>query len=1238
MPSSPRATRTSIAALSTAGLLAGLLLAGPPTAVAAGTETAAPASGRTGQQPQSHRVTLVTGDVVTVKDAGDGRSTVTVDPAGGANAVVRTQTVGKDLYVWPEAALPYVAAGRLDRDLFNVTELIADGYDDAHSSVLPLIVEYKDEATARKATPAPSTASRGPLLKSIDGAPLTTKKSSARSFWDSITPAKVAPARPVFDDGITKINLDGRVQVDLAESVAQIGAPQAWASGYDGSGTTVAVLDTGIDAEHPDLVGQVAESTSFVPGEDVTDRNGHGTHVASTIAGTGAASGGVEKGVAPGTHLAIGKVLANDGFGQESWIIAGMEWAATHAKVVSMSLGSSEPSDGTSPMDQAVNELTAQTGALFVIAAGNAGYQGAIGAPGAADDALTVGAVDSLDQLAYFSSMGPRAANSAVKPDLSAPGVDISAARSQYVDGSGYYQTMSGTSMATPHVAGAAAILSELHPDWSAQELKDTLASTSKGLNGYTPYQVGAGRLDVPAAMGDVHASTSASFGFLHWPNADADPIERTITYTNTGDSPVTLDLSVDFPDQSGAPAPAGLLTLSATQVSVAAHGTQTISVTADPSLAAAGSLHAGYVVASTEGSPKARTGLGLEKEAERYDLTLRATGRDGQPAQTWVTVHEKSGAYLDAVFVDGQSTVRVPPGSYSAMSFMDVSDGPDSAGIALLGNPGLTMNQDRTVDLDARTATVVSAKVPQRAEASFRMMEYSTSGAEPYDEALIIPPLVDTLYAAPTAKVTDGDFEFVTRWRLRRPSMDVALDGKALDVTQQVGSAWLNGSSTLAATYVGHGTEAEYAGRSVKGKAAVITRDSDVTMYDAARIAKAHQAAFLLVVNDQPGEFLDYMGGPEGEVVDLPVGSISGTEGAAVVARAGHPGAKLALTGSLNSPWAYDLVDPHEGAIPRHLTYSPKQSELAKVDVRFYGDRARHGGEFRWSFRPQNPYALGFLMYADFPAVRTDWVSTQRGTQWVQNTMVLDGTWDLRGDKVSYRPGQHAVESWMNPVVMPRLGPGYWAPERQGDYLVLNLPAFADGGPNHTGAMDTQLTGQTVRLYDGPKLVKESVGWQDLLAEVTPERHRFTATSDATRDASVWGTSTRVHSEYQFWTEHASIDQVPPQLPFVQMNFAVDTDLAGDAKAGTRDTIGLTGSQVDGAVGAGRIVGATLAVSYDAGRTWRPVSLSGGPGSWKATLTYPQQASRYVSLRASVWDSKGNKATQEVIRAYGLR
>ena len=113
----------------------------------------------------------------------------------------------------------------------------------------------------------------------------------------------------------------------LEDSVPQIHAPEAWAAGFDGLGTTVAVLDTGYDPTHPDLQGRVVASANFTTDASVTDGNGHGTHVASTVGGTGAASGGLRKGVAPKADLMVGKVLSDGGYGEDSWVLAGMVWA-----------------------------------------------------------------------------------------------------------------------------------------------------------------------------------------------------------------------------------------------------------------------------------------------------------------------------------------------------------------------------------------------------------------------------------------------------------------------------------------------------------------------------------------------------------------------------------------------------------------------------------------------------------------------------------------------------------------------------------------------------------------------------------------------------------------------------------------------------------------------------------------------------------------------------------------------
>ncbi|WP_093895282.1 S8 family serine peptidase [Streptomyces sp. Ncost-T10-10d] len=393
------------------GAVAALVLGVVPAtaAVSANPVTRVPAASAQQSPGNSgtHTVTLITGDKVTIGTAADGTVVRSFEAANGAGAGFHRAVIDGATYVYPDAVLPYVGAGKLDKQLFNVTRLIADGYDDARASRLPLIVSYTDAATRSRARPKVAGSSVVRRLDVIQGAALAQSRKQAPVFWSALTGGPGAAARtakPAFAGGIAKVWLDSKVKADLADSTAQIGAQQVWAEGNSGKGVTVAVLDSGVDAEHPDLTGQVDTGASFVPHEeDTADYNGHGTHVASTIAGTGGASGGKERGVASGARPAIGKVLDSDGRGQESWIIAGMEWAARdqRARIISMSLGGG--GDATDPMSQAVDTLSHETGALFVVAAGNGGPD-AISSPGAADAALTVGAVDSEDRLADSDS------------------------------------------------------------------------------------------------------------------------------------------------------------------------------------------------------------------------------------------------------------------------------------------------------------------------------------------------------------------------------------------------------------------------------------------------------------------------------------------------------------------------------------------------------------------------------------------------------------------------------------------------------------------------------------------------------------------------------------------------------------------------------------------------------------------------------------------------------------------
>jgi subtilisin family serine protease len=247
-----------------------------------------------------------------------------------------------------------------------------------------------------------------------------------------------------------------------------------------------------------------------------------------------------------------------------------------------------------------VNRLSEETGALFVIAAGNSGPAPySVSAPGAADAALTVGAVHGpgkgVDQLASFSSRGPRVGDNAIKPDLTAPGVDVLAARSQYApEGEGAYQTMSGTSMATSHVAGAAALLAAKHPDWTGQQLKDALVSTTSSTQRFSPFQAGSGRVDVAAAVKATLVASGNAFAQAHYPYTPGQSVRKDVTYTNTGAEPVTVDLSLSR-DQL----PEGLFTLTDTRLTVPAHGAATVGVITHLDAAQDNAAHSGLLTAT---------------------------------------------------------------------------------------------------------------------------------------------------------------------------------------------------------------------------------------------------------------------------------------------------------------------------------------------------------------------------------------------------------------------------------------------------------------------------------------------------------------------------------------------------------------------------------------------------------------------------------------------------------------
>lgn len=663
MRTGQRGARRGITALA---LSAGLVTAG--TTAAAHAE--APASGE-----RDHSVTLITGDRVQLA----GNRVVRYVPGPGREKLpVRTFTRDGHQHVVPADALPLVGNGKLDPRLFDVTSLAEFGYDDARRDTVPVIV--RPAADARSGITALDA--KGSVAGLVTGA--VAKSGSA---WESLRGGAV---EKVWLDGVRKVTLD--------RSTKQIGAPQAWQAGVTGKGVKVAVIDTGVDEKHPDLQGKQVAEKNFTDSPDNADEVGHGTHVASTIA----SKGEKYRGVAPDAGILDAKVCRPGGC-TESAILGGMQWAAEQgAQVINMSLGGGDTAD-IDPLEEAVNRISRETGALFVVAAGNSGRPETIGSPGSAESALTVGAVDRNDAIEPFSSRGP-AADGAVKPDVTAPGVDIVAAEA----GTQGHVALSGTSMATPHAAGVVALLKQQHPDWTGERLKATVMASAKANPALTPFDQGTGRVDVPKMLAQqvVSEPSNINFGVQQWPHDDDQKVVREVTYRNGGKEPLTLDLTADVKGPDGKPSPAGLFTVSPAKITVPAGGEAKASITADTKVNASDGAYSGAIVASNG----LRTLVSVNREVESYDVGVSVIGADGNPVDNHSTVFVNTST--GKAYQGTAKNIRLPKGEYLVDSSVVTPD----FKVAFMVQPKFQVTGKASTTIDARTAKPVALKTPDAA------------------------------------------------------------------------------------------------------------------------------------------------------------------------------------------------------------------------------------------------------------------------------------------------------------------------------------------------------------------------------------------------------------------------------------------------------------------------------------------------------------------------------------------
>jgi hypothetical protein len=1153
------------------------VIAGVLTVTAVGTPAhgKAPASGGS---TESHSITLITGDVVEVAEAAPGRYAASVRPAPGRERITfHTLEVDGGLRVLPSDAVPAVSAGTLDADLFDVEELIADG----HVGSLPLIVQ----GGARDARARASTVRE---LPSIGATALRVDSDDLAEFWQS------AGSRGRSG---TRIWLDGRVRPVLDRSVAQIGAPAVWQAGYDGSGIDVAVLDTGADPTHPDLAGQIEAAQNFTSSADTIDHFGHGTHVAATVAGTGAAAGGTRKGVAPGADLLIGKVLDDSGSGYDSWIIAGMEWAvASGAEVVNLSLGG-DPTDGTDPLSQALDQLTRDSGTLFVVSAGNDGADSAVGTPGAASAALTVGAVDRDERLADFSSRGPRLGDLAIKPEITAPGVGIVAARaagtSMGTPVDANYTAASGTSMAAPHVAGAAALLAQANPEWTAPRLKDALVSTARTNPDLSVFAQGGGRVDIARAVTQrVYAGGTLDFGVHTDP---AQPVTRNLAYTNDSSDAVTLSIS----------APAGFRA----PATVTVPGGQSVEVPVTADLATRGQ-HTGWITATGPGGVAVRTAVAATVDGPRHTVTFRAVDRSGAPVSVPVVALHGEDRRFDALGwlpAGGTFTVEVAEGPYLLHALIE--DGaPLDEQATLITNPELRVTRDLEVLLDARTGTPIRIETPRPAEQQAVLSYYVHrvhGNGRSISHGVMHFSTMQQVNVTPTRRPSAGQYEFSSRWQLVAPMVKARVPGVAapLDINLLHQSPAFDGTRRYPLKLT-----------AAKGVAALL--EASETLPEEEQIAAAAQAGAAVALIVRPPDFSPWtVWRPIGDRLPIPAMVVAHDDGQRLLARARAGNATLDLTLTVSSPYLYDVFHVERGRVPEQIVHRVTAANSARVTAK-YADTGGFGWtkEQRFGWRPWQEYSWNDSQrFVETPKRREEWVSA--GDSWWQHRVHHEYTWDemnpLRGGMADeprrFRGGSQSTEEWLTPVVRPvSVGSA-----RTGDTLALRVAEF--GSSDHWGVSTGDDAVEAKLWRDGALVATLPDARQDVTVPSAAATYRLALTT--ARASEEWHWATRTETVWGF--RSATTASAQP-LPLLRIDYDVPADLSGYVSG--RHRVGLS-------VPGGRIAGAE--VSFDEGRTWRPVPVNAG----KATIP---AATGAVSLRVNAVAPGGATVTQTVINAYG--
>ncbi|MFF3781919.1 S8 family serine peptidase, partial [Streptomyces sp. NPDC001933] len=809
------------------------------------------------------------------------------------------------------------------------------------------------------------------------------------------------------------------------------------------------------------------------------------------------------------------------------------------------------------------------------------------------------------------------------------------------------YTAANGTSMATPHVSGAAAILAQRHPDWSADRLKQVLVSTAKQ-GSYNAYQGGNGRVDVPKAIGATTYSSPAVVS-MGKKSAESAPVTKTVSYVNTSATDTTLSLRL-FSAGETAPPPEGMFTLSADSVTVPANSTASVTVTYHPELGAVGD-YTGVITATAADGTAIRTTVGATKDVPTVDLTLNTIDRNGDPALGELVVFDLDNGVALQVFPEGGTkTVALPQGRYSVMGIVYTTDKATGRTLShtLAGEPVVDLKADRTITMDARLGKEVKVATPKESESNGYKLGYRQSlpGKRGVDYMKAASdPLWDHAYVVPTEPVTDGTFEFSFQQRRYSPVIRASYAGKgdALPLEPVVYADWLYGSSRLQAVDAGTGRPEDLTGKDLDGKLAVVTRDATLKAVDQIAAVAGAGAKAAIIVNDRPGPY--YAGVPRSTGTAIPAWSLTQDEGAVLFGRMADGPTRINLQGIKKDPSVYNIALMVPGGIPADPTDAVTTENSAVVKSHYRSTKGTLLGDTDSAIRPGEGAIFQFVESFEAPLDREEWYST--GSKWP--TMKDMGWWHtVKPDRTdtfrvmrdvirNYSPGERREETWLGAANGPA-GPMTTNAFRDGDQVTLNMSEMGDSEPGHyafflnDGDNLDDDDKSTVRLYQDGKLLTETNRFAWTTVPVGPDPTTYRITKDA-EHREWFPLSTRTSTAWTFKSARPANGQ--EDLALLWPRYGLDLDAENTAKGGKNYHFDLAFVLQNGATP--DIDGVKVEASTDDGATWQPAKLkSKSDGSYKVSVNNP--ASGYVSLRIKAQDTHGSKIEQTLIKAYAVR